>query len=666
MANKKKYTKKNVNKNIQQKKKTAKKGQSVKHRKHTEIVNKFEGKVWAQPWIEVVVYSAIIVLAAFLLYNRTVDYGLVYCDDNIFVQDYKQYNSDPDNIVNSFKKTLGATYFRPILASSFIIDHQIGGTDPSTYRTTNLIFHAIGSLLLFLTLVKLGYKRFPSFLFGMFFAAHTILAPSASWISGRNDSMITIFILLSFILMIGFFQTSGIKKFLFYFFHIIAYALSLYTKETAAFIPFVFFAYIIFFRKDRPFTTNSISLISGWFIAGVIWFAMRHNATAHIDSPDTIGLDALIKNYPTIFALIGKIFLPIRMHALSNYEPMAIISGIAAIIGMGAGVYFSKKTDNKNILFGALWFMLFLLPTLLVRIIYVGDFFDYAEHRAYLPMLGILIILMEILRANKVNFMKPVPIIISVAIIGALAYNSYKYQPIFRNRTTYWSNSIEVYPYKSRGYLDLGKAYYVREDFDKAEELYHKGIELNPKNFNLYIDLSAVYLRTERYDKAESYAQKALQLDSDNHLAHYNLGKAYILKKNWQKAVKHLEFAVTKNQKHPQWLIDLGMAYFNLKQYQKAINIYNRAIRRNPNIPQAYMNLGVCHAYLKNYQKAEENWLKAVKLQPKFYDAYYNLIKIYMQNREKDKIQRTIQMLRQNDGKLPKKLAQQLRAANLM
>ena len=68
----------------------------------------------------------------------------------------------------------------------------------------------------------------------------------------------------------------------------------------------------------------------------------------------------------------------------------------------------SKSIDKNKVYFGFLWFLLLVFPTLLIRIIYVEDFFDYAEHRAYLVMIGLIIVILEILRANKVNFKKPI------------------------------------------------------------------------------------------------------------------------------------------------------------------------------------------------------------------------------------------------------------------
>ncbi|MDQ1267305.1 MAG: Tetratricopeptide repeat protein, partial [Bacteroidota bacterium] len=547
--------------------------------------------------IEFFLFSVIIVVVGYLFYMPAKNFDLVFCDDNIFVLDYAQVNQNIDNIPKAFDKTIGTSYYRPILAISFILDAQTAGTKPWIYHQTNVLLHILGSLLVFIFLVKIGFPRIMSFIFGMIFALHPILTPAACWISGRNDSLITVFILLFFIFLILFLDNKKWYSWLFYLLNIIAFAFALFTKEIAAMIPFVSFMYILFYRQEnkgaardlwtflkpymkavgmlglyfviipkekrreefersqesmKPFwlgfkkgmlnVKTSVIYIT-WFLIGLKWWSMRMSALEGIQNPDTIGFDALIKNFPTVPAMFGKIFLPVKMIALSSLEPFSIYTGIALMIIIAVLALFLKNVNKSNTLFGFFWFVIFLFPTLMVRIVYVDDFFDYAEHRAYLAMVGVIIIVMEIVRSFKVDFHKPLPIIISLIIIGAFFVRSYVYMPKFENRKTFWTQMIDMYPYKSRGYLDLGKAYYVEGDLTTAEKLYYKGVERNPDNFNLYIDLSAVYMRRSIYAKAEQFARKAVSLDKGNSIANYNLGKALMMQNKTAEALEPLETA---------------------------------------------------------------------------------------------------------------------------
>ena len=80
--------------------------------------------------------------------------------------------------------------------------------------------------------------------------------------------------------------------------------------------------------------------------------------------------------------------------------------------------------------------MILLTPTLLVRI--KIDYFDYAEHRGYLPLLGVFIIIIEIFKSFKIDFNKKSVLIVTTVILLAFAGRSYAYQSAFENGKEFW------------------------------------------------------------------------------------------------------------------------------------------------------------------------------------------------------------------------------------
>lgn len=571
-----------------------------------------------------------IFFSTYLFYSSTLKYNLVYCDDDIFVEKQKQFNSKIENVTKSFSSMIGTSYYRPILQISFIIDHQLGGTDVSVYRRTNLILHSLGASLLFLFFIIFGFERLPSFLFSLLFAIHPILTPAASWISGRNDSLIAIFILSAFIFQILYYRSTKIYSIpIFYILHLLMFALSIFTKEIAVVYPFVTIIYSFYHRGDKLLSPKNLALGIGWVSIMIVWYILRQLAMANIKFVDEVGFSALLKNLPSVAAMIGKIFLPINMIALSNYEIVSLVSGSIIIVGFILFIIFNKKVKFQDIVPGLSWFILFIAPTLLVRIVLVDDFFDYAEHRAYLPMIGVFLILIEIFRRYQIDFKKPLILIISILVIGLFAFRSKLYEPTFRDRFTFWGHHINVYPDKARGYLDLGKAYYNMNNIDSAEILYKKGVELNPDNYNFYIDLSAVYIRKKEYDKAIANAKKAIEITQDQPLAYYNLSRALAELGRYQEAIPYLETAI-KKQRNVLWFIDLGMMYYQAKDYEKAIDIFTKATVLKPNDPNVYNNLGSAYAANRQYDEAEQVWLKALSIEPDLYQTLENLMRLYL------------------------------------
>jgi len=510
--------------------------------------------------------SIIILSAGILIYAKSRSFDFVYCDDNIYVVDNYAYNSDLANVFTSFKKTLGATFYRPFLSISFILDAQIGELDPKVYHTTNLILHLTASLLLFFILLKLGFSEILSCLLSLFFSVHPILTPAVSWIPGRNDSLLSVFVFVSLLSFVHYLES---RKTISLVLHVFFFAVSLFTKETAILFPVLCVLFIWFYRKERLVVKANVPLMAGWIIASTLWWILRSSAMADIINPDTIGLGAFVQNYPTFAAVLGKIFIPVKMGVLASFESFSILCGVFSLIALVSLLFFIKKIDKGKAWFGFVWFILFLLPTVLVRIANTDDFFDYAEHRAYLPLVGILILLAEIFRSLKIDFRKPLPLAFALVIFGVFAAKSLMYADHFKNRRAYWSHQVKTFPEKSKGYYNLGKVNFLDDRMEEAESLYKEGIRLNPQNPGLYLDLAAVYLSQQKFQAAEQSANKALSIEPDNAIALYYLGNVCFLRKEFLDAETAWIKSISLNPKVYSAYVSLIEYYYQSGQYQK-------------------------------------------------------------------------------------------------
>jgi protein O-mannosyl-transferase len=608
---------------------------------------------------KVLVFTLILIVVGAALYLRTATFDYVYCDDDKFVINVFDYNKDISNIKTSFEKTLtsGSAYYRPVLISSFIIDANIGGLDPSVYRITNIILHLLGSVLVFFTLLKLKYDELPSFLLTLIFVVHPMLTPAVSWISGRNDSLITIFLLLSFISLINFLESKDNKKWIHYGIHLLTFIIALFTKEIAAFFPFLAYIYIIMIRKEKPFANNNIILGVGWFIMGIIWFGMRTAAMEHTNTPDTIGWDAIVLNIPSIFVYISKAIIPIRMTPLSIFEAITVIIGTLLIIGIAIYVFMNKNIRKNYILFGTLWYVFFLFPTLLVRL--VDDFFDYAEHRVYLLMVGIFIVVMEIIKSLKIDFKKPAAIAVILIIFITFSAYSFMYQNTFKDMFGFWGSYVRTYPDLSKGYYNLGLAYYTVDSLDKAERIYKKALKLDDQNIDLYINMAALYLKKNQLDLAEKYALMGLQIKPENNLLNYNLGKAYYAKKQFDKAERPFEIAVSRTP-NPKWFITLGYTYMQNKKYDGAIAALNESIRLDQNDAMPWSLLGRVYYQTREFDKSENVSKEAIKRNPMFADAYINLLNVYVITNNKQAANQVLAEMQKRNLNVPNELLKRI------
>ena len=157
------------------------------------------------------VCSAIIVIWTLLIYYNSLNGEFVFDDESV-VQNNESITS-LSNIPKfftadeGFHKVIGK-YYRPIVSTSYTIDYAIWGLNPLGYHITNLLIHIIACLLLLLILAHLfrghKYTLLFSLLATLIFASHAVHTEAVSWISGRTDSLVTLFFFASFYFYVKF------------------------------------------------------------------------------------------------------------------------------------------------------------------------------------------------------------------------------------------------------------------------------------------------------------------------------------------------------------------------------------------------------------------------------------------------------------------------------
>jgi Flp pilus assembly protein TadD len=78
-------------------------------------------------------------------------------------------------------------------------------------------------------------------------------------------------------------------------------------------------------------------------------------------------------------------------------------------------------------------------------------------------------------------------------------------------------------PTATAPYIDLGIAYGLTGDFDKAEASFKRALELNPRHPIAYNELGLVYRKKGQFAEARASYEKAIALVPDFHFARLNL-----------------------------------------------------------------------------------------------------------------------------------------------
>ncbi|MBI3579434.1 MAG: glycosyltransferase family 39 protein, partial [Ignavibacteriales bacterium] len=219
-----------------------------------------------------------LLVSSFMVYGHIVSFSeYTYYDDYILIGKNFSHIEHLSDIGKAFFEDAGhqgqgGTLYRPILTISFILDAQLSGKALWGYRLTDVALHAVSCLLLFMLLNLLGFKRSFSFIASILFCVHPALTQTVAWIPGRNDSLLTVFVLACFISFLKFSSAPSAKGF---FLQLLFFTLAMFTKESAIVLAPLALIYYRVLKREKLFSLTVAMLLVGWVFVVVNWHFMR-------------------------------------------------------------------------------------------------------------------------------------------------------------------------------------------------------------------------------------------------------------------------------------------------------------------------------------------------------------------------------------------------------
>ncbi len=496
-----------------------------------------------------------IFVIGFLLYSQTLTFGLTYLDDNTLILDRQEVLSDIRNVSTIFSTDAFFSgtnfYYRPLLNLSFMLDAQFGVNNLFIYHLDNIFLHILAVFLLFIILNKILANRSLAFFLSLLFLVHPALSQAVAWLPGRNDSLVAVFILASFICLLNFSAQPKLKSLLGYSFF---FFLALLTKETAIFLPVLAFTYFFTIgRSDRLEAINKFLVILFSFASGFIWLILRSLAF----SKENIGVAAaalsVIKNLPDSLIMGAKMILPFNLAVLPISADSSFLLSLIAWPLLILALFFSQKKRRDYLFFGLAWFLIFFIPPFAISS--AAPYF--LEHRLYLPFIGFLIVLAEIDFIKNLDFKKGYIKIIAFFILLFFSVLTWQHSLKFIDRLTFWQSAVADSPHSPLANKNLGSMYYFENQPDKAIVYYRRALEVNPNETMAHNNLGLIYLEKKQYGVAEKEFKKELEINPNYDKALFNLGNLYFLTKRNAEAASLWQETLLVNPYHAE-------AYFRL------------------------------------------------------------------------------------------------------
>ncbi len=611
---------------------------------------------------------AIITGAVLLVYFKSLLFGFTSFDDNALITDRQDFLSHASSIIKAFKTDVflsgSDNFYRPMQTVSYIIDTQLGGGGALMYHLSNVVLHIVMSCLLFIFFTRLGHRKDLSLLACLVFAVHPVLTQAVAWLPGRGDLLMGVFVMLSFFSFQDYMkkeETGPMLKHLFFF------LLAFYSKETAIALVPICVLYLFFLDRKRLRSLNKIRLGAGWGAVALVWFLSRQAAIQHgVPFSFTTSFKSIFLNFPAVVQYAGKIIFPFNLSVMPLIIDTAVIPGVLAIAGMLALVLLSGEARRGYLLTGLAWFLLFLLPTLILP--GANGKPHFYEHRLYLPMAGVLLIFMEMNPVRRIRSEIPKSLLAPGIVILFLTFITIKHSRVFGNQELFMKQAVSDAPHSSLAHRNLGIYYQAENLVDNAIPEYVRSLELNPKEKDLHNNLGCIYIGKNNYTSAETEFRKELEVNPSNDQPYYNLGIMASRQERWTEAESLWRQTVALNPRNMDAYNRLIYYYNNAGRKEDAKQWYNRMVavqnnqappaagglppvnhqelaqepnranaeqelvkrvRANPMDEQALLNLGISYYSQGKLDEAAASWRRITEINPKNLDAYNNLAIYY-------------------------------------
>lgn len=496
----------------------------------------------------------ILVVVTFAVFFNALSSGFVY-DDELLILGQKEYLSDPKNVLYSTvsmvfqDKTVTALY-RPGLMITYFFDYAAWQGKAFGFHLTNVLLHLICVVLTFYLIMMIFRDQLIAFFAALIFAIHPVQSEAVAWVSGRNDPLLLIFILLTFIYYLRLREKPSAGNFIGL---SISFAAALLVKETAVIFSLGFAAYDLLLRRITWREWLKLENLKPYlYLLGVtvIYFSWRlyifrggafSGIQNQLFSLSQLGLVPLVYGF-YLKALVWPGSFSIIPYIMMAMSPAEYLLRSVPFILLVAALFFLPRR-KPALAFGLFWGVVALLPVsglLIVPVLVM-------EHRLYSAMFGFSLVLALIGRQIYKRFPHLLILLVYAALFLAMGWLTIERNGYFQDPLTLWRASVRQNPNNEQIRGNLGATLIDKGDLKEGEKELLLAAQLAPDNPINHYNLGYLYLITDREGMGIKEMRKAAQLDPKYLKAHYNLGIYALNHGDRKEAVKKMEMILQLN-----------------------------------------------------------------------------------------------------------------------
>jgi tetratricopeptide (TPR) repeat protein len=528
----------------------------------------------------------LLVIFTAVVYGRTVDFGFVAFDDEIYVYENPHVTSGLS--LRGLKWVFTQVHesnWHPLTTLSHMLDCSLYGLWAGGHHLTNVLLHAAGSIFLFLALRRMTGAVWRSGMVAALFCLHPLHVESVAWISERKDVLSGVFFGLTLWAYAAYVE--GAAGF---WLVVTAYALGLLSKPTLVTLPFVLLLLDYWPLRRWTDRTPNTSLIleklpllaMSTAICITTYLVQRSRGAINEQAPLLLKLQTALLAYGNYLV---KTILPVNLAASYPLRPapapLACAICLAAMVSISAATILLARHGRGYAAVGWFWFLGMIAPV--SGIVLIGDQ-SMADRYTYLSLIGLFIAVVfgacDLLKGRLAGF----GFAASAAVLAVFSVLSFVQVGYWRDSETLWRHVLSVAPENPLAHSNLAVVVHDRGPEGKAE--------------------------------AEFHIAEALRIRPDDALANNNFGFQLARKGDWEGAIRHYRIAIESRPSFAPAHRNLGESLRFLHRTSEAEAALREALRLRPEYPAAENSLGDALALEGRWPDAVAHCRRAVELDP--------------------------------------------------
>ncbi|MDH5525322.1 MAG: tetratricopeptide repeat protein [Desulfobulbaceae bacterium] len=553
--------------------------------------------------------------------------------------------------------TKGHLKERPIANLSFALNYYISAYNVVGYHVVNVVIHCLAAFFLFLLLkATLALPAVKTTIAGKgwlvalcasgLWLVHPLHTQSVTYIVQRMNSMSAMFYILALLLYVhGRLKqedsgAGGAKTGVAYFAgSFLAGLCAIGSKEIAVTLPLFIGLYEWYFFKDldRQWLRRKMPWLAGLLLlllVAVLFYTNGHpfrfiaNGYAYRDF--TLQ-ERLLTQPRVVLHYLSLLFFPHPSRLLLDYnfplsqslwQPVSTLLSFVVVGGMFLGACFVARR-HRLVSFALLWF----LGNLVIESSVVALEIIF-EHRIYLPSMFLSVLL--VLALQKWCRKNMVLLFVVLLVMSTWGLWTYQRNAVWADPVALWLSHVQDDPQNPRAHNNLGKAYFLAGDLQKAKDHFVRALELEPEDRFAQDNIGVVLEQLGDLAGAEIEYRKMIKLESDYSRGYRRLGDVLHKQGKLQEALQAYERALKFFPEN--WLAHKGAGriLIDLGRVPEAIKHFEVVFLGQPDDPINLSYYGEALDRLGNGPEAVLKFKMALGLAPDMIPARFNLAQVLL------------------------------------